>query len=253
MQKSEPLLDFNLGLLHDECPNVEGSTSSTIGSLLSRFISGEIDYSEIRGAVLDLSGSAGFVGKLQEILTCPDDPIPEPRVRMHFDGTGARKTTQPWTGLEDVRLLAAVHRFGLSATTNWTLVAQFVGNGRSRSQCSQRWIRVLDPRISKRHWTPEEDARLAEFVRRLGEKSWMKIACEMGNRSDVQCRYRYIQMRKEDANPNVAGPLDLQIKRADAKDVLDVTGDVGVPLRSSLEVRKSDSLYDSSPWLLGMD
>lgn len=28
-------------------------------------------------------------------------------------------------------------------------------------------------------------------------KSWIKVASELGNRSNVQCRYHYLQMKRE--------------------------------------------------------
>lgn len=106
----------------------------------------------------------------------------------------SRKKTRSWTNEEDQRLLMGVHLYGLE---NWTLVAQFVGNNRTRSMCSQRWIRVLDPKISKSHWTEDEDQQLLQMVQLYGEKSWMKIASKLGNRSDVQCRYHYQQLQRE--------------------------------------------------------
>ena len=45
-------------------------------------------------------------------------------------------------------------------------------------------------------WTDEEDKRLLEIVQRLVEESWMKVAREMEQRSDVQCRYRYYRLLK---------------------------------------------------------
>lgn len=106
----------------------------------------------------------------------------------------SRKKTRSWTNEEDQRLLMGVHLYGLE---NWTLVAQFVGNNRTRSMCSQRWIRVLDPKISKSHWTEDDDQQLLQMVQLYGEKSWMKIASKLGNRSDVQCRYHYQQLQRE--------------------------------------------------------
>jgi hypothetical protein len=196
MFKSDPLLDIGLNMLRDEAPNLEPSKESTVSSLLTRFIDGSMPYVQVRQLVIEVIGTAAFIDKVQEILTCPDTPIPEPRTHLGFDGIGSRKKTQSWTAQEDVRLFAGVHRFGLSTSCTWSAVAEFVGNGRTRSQCSQRWIRALDPRISKGHWTKEDEDRLANLVARMGEKSWMKVACEMGNRSDVQCRYHYIQMQK---------------------------------------------------------
>lgn len=98
------------------------------------------------------------------------------------------KKTHAWTANEDQRLCDAVREFG---TDNWTLIAQFVGNGRTRAQCSQRWLRGLNPSISKTLWSEEEDNLLIDTVKRLGSKSWGKIAAVLGNRCDVQCRYRY--------------------------------------------------------------
>jgi hypothetical protein len=105
--------------------------------------------------------------------------------------TGRRKP-RPWSGADDDRLLAAIHQHGLS---NWTAVAQFVGGERTRSQCSQRWGRVLDPALSKAPWTAEDDARLMACVRNPGH-GWMQVARAIGNRSDVQCKYRFHQLEK---------------------------------------------------------
>ena len=105
-----------------------------------------------------------------------------------------RKKTRSWTEYEDQRLLAGIHKFG---TDNWVSVASFVGNGRTRAQCSQRWTRGLDPRISKDKWSLEDEESLMRLVIQYGTKSWTRIAQEIGNRSDVQCRYHYKQMKQE--------------------------------------------------------
>lgn len=99
----------------------------------------------------------------------------------------AKKTTLGQQ-LKIKRLLAAVARYGIE---NWKNISDFVGNGRTRSQCSQRWLRCLNPKISKKSWTNDEDKQLKELVDTHGNKSWTKIASIMGNRSDVQCRYHY--------------------------------------------------------------
>jgi hypothetical protein len=71
-----------------------------------------------------------------------------------------------------------------------------VGNNRTSSQCSQRWQRGLDPRISRGRWTAEDEAKLLKLVAQFGEKSWIRISAAMGNRSDVQCRYRYLHLQR---------------------------------------------------------
>lgn len=128
-----------------------------------------------------------------------------------------RKKTRSWTNEEDQRLLMGVHLYGLE---NWTLVAQFVGNGRTRSMCSQRWIRVLDPKISKNHWSEEEDQQLLQMIKLYGEKSWMKIATKLGNRSDVQCRYHYQQLQRDSkvsAQAQTAQTQSSPISKANSK------------------------------------
>ena len=107
--------------------------------------------------------------------------------------TASRRRTHSWTEEEDHRLVTAVHKFG---TENWTIIASQVGGGRTRAQCSQRWLRALNPIISKVSWTENEDQLLIDSVRKFGAKGWAKIASIVGNRCDVQCRYRYKQLVK---------------------------------------------------------
>ena len=102
--------------------------------------------------------------------------------------SGYRKKARPWTPEEDQRLINAINANG---TENWPLVTSLVGGDRTRSQCSQRWHRVLNPKISKSNWSREEEQKLLNAVQEYGNKAWTRIATEMGNRSDVQCRFRY--------------------------------------------------------------
>lgn len=98
-----------------------------------------------------------------------------------------------WRQEEDILLLAAIHKYGLG---DWKSIAYFVGGGRSRSQCSQRWGRAMDPKIAKAPWTEQEDKILLDMVNEYGEHSWANISRKMGNRSDVQCRYRFFLLTK---------------------------------------------------------
>ena len=106
----------------------------------------------------------------------------------------SRQKSKKWTPDEDQKLVEAVHKFG---TSNWTAVSETVGNGRTSSQCSQRWNRVIDPRITKTNWTKEEEEKLLQSVAKYGEKSWTRVAQEFGNRSDVQCRFKYHHIKKK--------------------------------------------------------
>ena len=106
----------------------------------------------------------------------------------------ARKRSMPWTMDEDELLLAGIYRYRFS---DWQKVSSFVGNGRTPAQCGQRWFRCLDPNMKKEKWTKEEDNKLINLVQVYGVHSWTKIAKEFGNRTDVQCRYRYKRISKQ--------------------------------------------------------
>lgn len=117
-----------------------------------------------------------------------------------------RHKSKRWTPEEDQKLCEAVQKHG---TTYWSEVAAFVGNGRTSAQCSQRWNRVLDPRIIKTNWTKEEEEKLLKAVEKFGDKAWTRIAQEFGNRSDVQCRFKYHYIKKKSVGQTET--LDQQI------------------------------------------
>jgi hypothetical protein len=156
-------------------------------------VHGEISYEECVELFSTVSQCPLAVTKLQTILALGEEPLPLPGNHPTDCLNLIRQRTRPWTEPEDQRLLAGIIRFGLE---NWQAVAHFVGSGRNRAQCSQRWVRGLDPRISKRGWTPDDDADLINLVSQHGLKSWAKIATLIGSRSDVQCRYRYFQLQR---------------------------------------------------------
>jgi hypothetical protein len=108
-------------------------------------------------------------------------------------GRSPRRKSWPWTIFEDLRLLVAVARFGAK---DWRWIASFLGAGRSPSQCNQRWCRALDPAISHRRWEDEEDRKLLRAVEVLGKTSWCQVAKIVSGRTDLQCRYRYLQLVK---------------------------------------------------------
>eukprot|EP00871_Galdieria_phlegrea_P004198 jgi/Galph1/477/GphlegSOOS_G5249.1 len=97
-----------------------------------------------------------------------------------------------WTTEEDMRLLAAVERYG---TKRWSLISCCVP-GRTRQQCLHRWKRGLRPDIHHGKWTKEEDERLTRAVETLGERQWSTVAKFVGGRTDLQCRERYTDILK---------------------------------------------------------
>lgn len=104
-----------------------------------------------------------------------------------------RKCGIPWTPSEDAALLRAVQEFGCK---DWKRVAQFVmdstrtGAVRSSDQCSQHWVRVLNPDIIKGRWTTDEDKLLISAVRQCPPKQWKLVAERLPGRTDIQVRYR---------------------------------------------------------------
>lgn len=118
-------------------------------------------------------------------------------IQKPFTSSFMRKARQ-WTLEEDQRLMNAINANG---TENWPLIASLVGD-RTIAQCTQRWNRVLNPKISKANQSREEEQKLINAVQKYGN-AWTIIASEMGNRSDVQCRFRYKFLLKK-ANDNIA-------------------------------------------------
>jgi hypothetical protein len=185
------IAEIGMSYVETISPTISRDDYNEISASLIQYLHGTITFDACRSLVSSKIHRDTPVVRLQEILSLPDDPLsyradPTP----DESGLSLRRRTRPWTSAEDQRLLGGVLRFG---TDNWQQIAAYVGSGRNRAQCSQRWVRGLNPRISKRGWTREEDERLCELVARYGEKAWARIAAVLGNRSDVQCRYRYRQ------------------------------------------------------------
>jgi hypothetical protein len=181
-----PLLAVGRSYFHDICFPLD--CEQEIESLISSVIENSLTSESATQLCERLIGTSKPIVRLLKILSVSDEPIP---AKTHFGRRRARKKTESWTEEEDQRLLAGIHRFGIDS---WSSVAVFVGNSRRRSQCVQRWSRGLDPRISKAPWSDLEDAKLRGLIERFGTKSWTRVANELGNRSDVQCRYRFKQL-----------------------------------------------------------
>ncbi|OBZ76938.1 snRNA-activating protein complex subunit 4 [Grifola frondosa] len=100
-----------------------------------------------------------------------------------------------WNSDSDNRLIEAVKIYGAD---NWMLVARFVSEDATASQCQNRYMRTLDPSIKRGAWTEDEDARLRQAVAVFGN-SWVDIATFVPGRNNEQCRDRY----QEYLNPTV--------------------------------------------------
>ena len=165
-------------------------------STLNDYLLSNIQYEDAFAFFKEINAPLDTLDKLREIRSVEEAPLPS---NENLDDFNNHKKSRPWSNIEDIRLLAGILRYGLE---NWSTVAMFVGNDRSRAQCSQRWSRGLNPRISKDTWSSEEDNLLLNLIQQYGDKSWTKIASMIGNRSDVQCRYHYHQINKNSKTLN---------------------------------------------------
>ncbi|OHS92798.1 Myb-like DNA-binding domain containing protein [Tritrichomonas foetus] len=139
--------------------------------------------------------SLNAIRHIQRLCSLTNAPLPPPGAALVSNRSGlfqmVKVSDRKWTHDEDDRLLVAVSLFGYD---NWSKISQFVGSGRSRAHCLQRWIRTLNPFISSEPWSQEEDNMLSKNVDQFGEHSWITVASKMGNRTDLQCKYRYGQL-----------------------------------------------------------
>ena len=180
-------LEFSNNYIQKELSDVECENIDEILEYVNHYITDDIDYECLTQYFCDKGLPTHIIGRIYDIKNTDDNPI-EPK-NDQLD----KKNTNPWSILEDNRLISGVIQYG---STNWKTISQYVGNSRTSAQCSQRWRRSLNPTISKNLWSVEEDFNLVFLVHQYGEKSWGKISSILGNRSDVQCRYHYNMISK---------------------------------------------------------
>lgn len=77
----------------------------------------------------------------------------------------------PWTPKED---RAVEEHVRLHGTSKWSKIAGVLP-GRIGKQCRERWHNHLDPNISKKAWSEEEDRTILEFHSTVGNR-WSEIA-----------------------------------------------------------------------------
>uniref|UniRef100_A0A0W0FCB9 Uncharacterized protein n=1 Tax=Moniliophthora roreri TaxID=221103 RepID=A0A0W0FCB9_MONRR len=109
------------------------------------------------------------------------------RVPIDCMKNGLQRPKHNWNDESDKKLLEAVQLYGLN---NWGLCALHVSEHCSASQCQTHYIRVVDPKLTRVDWTPEEDAKLLAAVTTFGT-SWVDVCAFVPGRSNDQCRERY--------------------------------------------------------------
>jgi len=192
--RCDPIVDLGVSYVLESNASVTADQVVSLRSALSSYVRLLISYSDVVVLLSPILPSTQPIDRIERILRTPPVPLPPCRLPPDQAPIGPRAKARTWSSYEDQRLLAGIHRFG---TSDWAIIANFVGNSRTKAQCYQRWARGLDPNINKTRWTPEQDAQLLMFVQIFGDRSWSKVSAELGNRCDVQCRYRYRQLMKD--------------------------------------------------------
>jgi hypothetical protein len=189
---SPAFLAVTHSFFQEECGEVPPDQDQAVTKLLATAISSPtMSAVALADAISRVIGRCvDFPNRIHAILTVPDEPPERHAIPLSQDGS---RRQNPWSKDEDNRLLRGIQKYSVD---NWAAVARFVGNGRSRAQCSQRWNRGLNPQLNKRLWSREDDERLRALVLRYGVKAWTRIAHEMGTRSDIQCRYHFLQLQR---------------------------------------------------------
>jgi hypothetical protein len=167
-------------------------TKSHLSDCAKRVFHGQLSLDDAYQVFQAHPSGIPLLKEIQLILEMSDSPLPEltessPSLKPN------RRKSLPWTNTEDLRLLVAVARFGAQ---DWRWISSYLGAGRSSSQCNQRWCRAIDPSISHRPWQSEEDQKLLRAVEVLGRANWCQVAKIVSGRTDLQCRYRYLQLAK---------------------------------------------------------
>jgi hypothetical protein len=191
MTRLAPLDDLASQYINQAFPSLSTEEAELGNQILISFLKDEVSLDQARRAFHARFGGTEPVDRINAILAVPEEPFPS---FFLTPANGDRRKPHQWSSVEDQRLIAGIRRFGFD---NWSRVAHFIGNNRTRSQTSQRWQRGLDPRICRDSWPKEQEDELLRLVDRYGVRSWNKIAKELGNRSDVQCRYKHKQLRTQ--------------------------------------------------------
>ncbi|KAK7266982.1 hypothetical protein RIF29_19644 [Crotalaria pallida] len=120
----------------------------------------------------------------QPLLTNPFEVMGPPQeVELHHEVVAASRaklcTRGHWRPAEDAKLIELVAQLG---PQNWNSIADHL-DGRSGKSCRLRWFNQLDPKINKKAFNEEEEARLISAHNLYGNK-WAMISRLFPGRTD---------------------------------------------------------------------
>ena len=181
------IIEYGLNIARSSDVPITQQDSQKLATTILQFMNNQVTLDHASEIFKEIVGTSRPIEAISDIIEESQDP--NPLFTYVFD----KKTPRHWSAHEDTRLLAGVYIYGVN---DWKSISNFVGANRGRAQCLQRWTRTLKPSITKDVWTPEEDAKLCQIIAQSDKLSWTKVAHIMGNRSDVQCRYHFSQLVK---------------------------------------------------------
>jgi hypothetical protein len=158
-----PLVNVAMSYVEQMVPNLSEEHMDALRTAFKQVICGG-PREDLITLLLDQVGTIDPLSRIVVVLEVPGAPLRAPPAGNAIF-RGFRRKPRSWSSEEDIRLLAGIHRHGLDS---WASVAHFVGGGRLRAHCAQRWSRGLDPDIIKSQWSTELSKSFCSLSRNRG-------------------------------------------------------------------------------------
>ncbi|KAG8469449.1 hypothetical protein KFE25_005904 [Diacronema lutheri] len=105
-----------------------------------------------------------------------------------------------WSAEEDARLVELAR----DGSRSWEEIATLHAHGKPRSrpliELLKRYQRALNPCMTRRAWSADEDRLLCAAVARHGRGQWQAISAHLPRRTNAQCMLRYMKT----ADPHIS-------------------------------------------------
>ena len=130
----------------------------------------------------------GLIESLQNTPRTPQTPRTEIK---------KSKNIIPWSKTEDEQLRKGVEKYGID---NWEIIAESFPQ-RTKKQCKERYHNHLDPNITRKAWTEEEDNLMLMYRQQFGNK-WSEITKYIPGRTANQIKNRFFSHFAEHMDEN---------------------------------------------------